>query len=123
MVLGSGSPVAQTVGFTAALSRVWYWALVAGAYSALAVFVGSRPLAERYDPSSIIDALIAFILGLFLMFRINRAYERWWEARSLWGKLVNVSRNLAIKVKSACRTRCDRASEARKRSSADSATR
>ena len=33
------------------------------------------------------------------MFRINRAYERWWEARTLWGTLVNVSRNLAIKAK------------------------
>ena len=34
-----------------------------------------------------------------MAFRVNRAYERWWEARSLWGKLVNVSRNLAIKVR------------------------
>ncbi|MDW9119470.1 bestrophin family ion channel, partial [Legionella pneumophila] len=29
----------------------------------------------------------------------NRAYERWWEARTLWGQLVNASRNLAIKIR------------------------
>ncbi len=99
MVLGRGSPVAQKVGFTAALSRVWYWALVAGAYSVLPVLMGTTPWVERFDPASTVDAVIGLILGLFLMFRINRAYERWWEARSLWGKLVNVSRNLAIKAK------------------------
>ena len=102
MPLRSRAPVARQVGFTAALSRVWYWPLVVGAYSALPVLVGSTPWVERFelfDPASIVCAIIALILGLFLMFRINRAYQRWWEARTLWGTLVNVSRNLAIKAK------------------------
>lgn len=99
MPLRSRAPVARQVGFTAALSTVWYWALAAGVYSALPVYIGLTPWAESFDPAPIIDAIIALILGLFLMFRINRAYERWWEARTLWGTLVNVSRNLAIKAK------------------------
>lgn len=99
MPLRSRAPVARQVGFTAALSRVWYWALVVGAYSVTPVLVGSTPWAERFDPAPTVDAIIGLILGLFLMFRINRAYERWWEARTLWGTLVNVSRNLAIKAK------------------------
>lgn len=37
-----------------------------------------------------------FVMGLILVFRINAGYERWWEARKLWGDLVNKSRNLAI---------------------------
>lgn len=45
------------------------------------------------------EGAIAAIIGTLLVFRTNRAYERWWEARSLWGSLVNVSRNLAIKIK------------------------
>ncbi len=45
------------------------------------------------------EGAIAAIIGMLLVFRTNRAYERWWEARSLWGSLVNVSRNLAIKIK------------------------
>ena len=35
---------------------------------------------------------------LLIGFRINQAYDRWWEARKLWGTLVNVSRNLAVKI-------------------------
>jgi putative membrane protein len=36
------------------------------------------------------------IMGLILVFRINAGYDRWWEARKLWGNVVNESRNLAI---------------------------
>ncbi len=39
-------------------------------------------------------------LGLFLGFRTNAAYARWWEARTLWGALINASRNLARATKS-----------------------
>ncbi|WP_448502204.1 bestrophin family protein [Sphingomonas sp.] len=35
------------------------------------------------------------VLALFLGFRVNSAYERWWEGRTLWGLMINASRNLA----------------------------
>jgi ion channel-forming bestrophin family protein len=34
-------------------------------------------------------------LSIFLAFRTNSAYDRWWEARILWGGLVNSSRTIA----------------------------
>jgi putative membrane protein len=34
-------------------------------------------------------------IALFLGFMVNAAYARWWEARTLWGSIVNHSRNLA----------------------------
>lgn len=34
-------------------------------------------------------------LGMFLVFRTNTAYSRFWEARTHWGAIVNASRNLA----------------------------
>jgi ion channel-forming bestrophin family protein len=37
-------------------------------------------------------------MGILLVFRINSAYDRWWEGRKLWGQLVNDSRNLSIKI-------------------------
>lgn len=35
-------------------------------------------------------------LSLLLILRTTAGYERWWEARKLWGGIVNQSRNLAI---------------------------
>jgi putative membrane protein len=37
-------------------------------------------------------------LSVFLAFRNNSAYDRWWEARTLWGSLVNQSRTFARQV-------------------------
>ncbi|WDJ77712.1 bestrophin family protein [Xanthomonas campestris] len=33
-------------------------------------------------------------LVLFLGFRANSTYQRWWEGRVLWGQMINASRNL-----------------------------
>lgn len=40
--------------------------------------------------------LVGAALGLLLVLRTNAGYDRWWEARKLWGGIVNQSRNLAI---------------------------
>lgn len=45
-----------------------------------------------------VHQLLGIVLGLFLVFRTNSAYDRWWEGRKLWGGLVNSTRNLALKL-------------------------
>lgn len=37
--------------------------------------------------------LMGAALSIFLAFRTNSSYDRWWEARRLWGSLVNESRS------------------------------
>lgn len=39
--------------------------------------------------------LFGSALALFLGFRDNSAYARWWEGRTLWGAMINASRSLA----------------------------
>lgn len=39
--------------------------------------------------------LFGSALALFLGFRSNSAYQRWWEGRGLWGLMINASRSLA----------------------------
>lgn len=40
-------------------------------------------------------SLVAVALGIFLGFRNNTSYDRFWEGRKLWGQLVNTSRSVA----------------------------
>ena len=42
--------------------------------------------------------LLGVALSLFLGFRNNASYQRWWEARGLWGQLVYDSRSFARQV-------------------------
>lgn len=46
----------------------------------------------------VMHSLLGFAISMLLVFRTNTAYDRWWEGRKLWGSLVNVSRNLAVKI-------------------------
>ncbi len=39
-------------------------------------------------------ALFGTVMALFLGFRDNSAYQRWWEGRVLWGAMINASRSL-----------------------------
>jgi len=39
--------------------------------------------------------LFGSALALFLGFRDNSAYQRWWEGRVLWGAMINASRSLS----------------------------
>ena len=39
--------------------------------------------------------LLAVTLSIYLSFRNSAAYDRWWEARKLWGQLVYDIRNLS----------------------------
>lgn len=42
--------------------------------------------------------LLGVALSLFLGFRNNASYQRWWEARGLWGQLVFDARSLTRQV-------------------------
>jgi ion channel-forming bestrophin family protein len=71
---------------------------VVAAYTALAV-VGEKQVNEHLpDWSAAAPVLNALILGVLLNFRNREAYDRWWEARRLWGQLINDSRSLCTKV-------------------------
>lgn len=45
--------------------------------------------------SAIPFTLIGIALSVFMSFRNNACYDRWWEARKLWGELIVTCRSLA----------------------------
>jgi ion channel-forming bestrophin family protein len=63
---------------------------VASAY----VFLGWRWLSIPQTPLSIFGGVLGVVAG----FRNASAYARWWEARTIWGAIVNNSRTFAREV-------------------------
>lgn len=45
-----------------------------------------------------VPGLLVTVISLLLAFRANQAYDRWWEARIVWGGIVNDSRSFARQV-------------------------
>lgn len=66
----------------------------------LYVYGGATFLGVPSLPLSMVGAA----LSIFLAFRNASAYDRWWEARTLWGGLVNSSRTLARQALTLIRT-------------------
>ncbi len=74
--------------------------LAVAAYSGIVAYVElhnflTTDVRELTRAISTIYSILGFTLSLLLVFRTNSAYDRWWEARKLWGELTNSSRALS----------------------------
>lgn len=43
-----------------------------------------------------VPALLGTAISILLSFKMAQSYDRWWEARKIWGAIVNDSRNLIL---------------------------
>jgi putative membrane protein len=50
------------------------------------------------EMSLTIPAFIGTSISILLSFKLNQSYDRWWEARKIWGSIVNDSRSLVIQL-------------------------
>ena len=41
-----------------------------------------------------VPTILGTVISLLLAFKSNQAYDRWWEARTIWGAIVNDTRTL-----------------------------
>jgi putative membrane protein len=46
-----------------------------------------------------IPAFIGTSISILISFKLNQSYDRWWEARKIWGSIVNDSRSLILQFK------------------------
>lgn len=60
---------------------------------ASAVALAHRFLEFRPNISPLPFSVVGVALSIFLAFRNNAAYDRYWEGRKLWGGIVNASRS------------------------------
>lgn len=52
------------------------------------------PFSLPWQPISVVGIAVAFYLG----FKNNSSYDRTWEARKIWGAIINDSRSIAIGI-------------------------
>lgn len=57
--------------------------------------VGFKWLHVPWMPLSVVGTAVAFIVG----FKNNASYDRLWEARKIWGGIVNASRSFTVMIR------------------------
>lgn len=89
--------VSKGIGFIRLLE--WSWMQI------LMLLISSATVASLYYfeivsikipwlPVSVIGTVVAFFVG----FKNNQAYDRMWEARKIWGGIINNSRSWGMQV-------------------------
>lgn len=66
--------------------------------SSLFVYILYTKYALNFRLPTLPLAVIGGALGIFVSFRTNSAYDRWWEGRKLWGRMINTSRHFGNQV-------------------------
>jgi ion channel-forming bestrophin family protein len=92
MLLKKNIPVSYVVG------KIKMELALLGVYSSLVYIAHTVYGFPGVSIPFAIPAILGTIISLLLGFRSNQAYDRWWEARSLWGAIVNDSRSFARQV-------------------------
>lgn len=70
-------------------------------YAIIVSLVDQQFHTSIYFPSYAPLTIFGAGVSIFLAFRINSGYARWWEARQIWGVLVNDSRNFGVLITTA----------------------
>lgn len=89
--------VSKEIGFGKILKWSWHHSIWLAGFSTiitLLYYYGLLKIAIPWLPISVIGTAVAFYVG----FKNNQAYDRMWEARKIWGGIVNESRTWGMIV-------------------------
>lgn len=92
MLLNKSIPVGYT------LKKIWKDLIIVTIISNAIVFIDKNFNENDYALPMSIAAIIGTAISLVLAFRTAQAYDRWWEARKVWGEIVNDSRTFVRQI-------------------------
>jgi putative membrane protein len=79
-------------------NKVKYDLVIVLLVSLSALYVTDRYAAILPEMPLTIPAFIGTAISILLSFKLSQSYDRWWEARKVWGAIVNDSRSLVIQL-------------------------
>ncbi len=72
--------------------------IITSVYSAIVLGIEEYFGDHIYKISGQIGSVFGLAVAFFLGFRMNSAYDRWWEARKIFGDLTNNTRSFVAKI-------------------------
>jgi putative membrane protein len=92
MLISHGIPLRRII------SSTWHSLFFSLLTCSAAFFINELFLSHYFNFPSFVPTILGTALAFFIGFNNNQAYDRWWEARKVWGTLVNDSRSWARSV-------------------------
>jgi putative membrane protein len=90
--------ITKQIRLTRIIIGTWKNLLILILICVLAYFIDVYFLKNFIEIPAFVPAILGPALAFFIGFNNNQAYDRWWEARKIWGALVNDSRTWARQI-------------------------
>jgi putative membrane protein len=87
--------IVQNIRLSRVLRNTWQIDIIMIVSCTLAYLVRTVLIKHHFEIPAIIPTVLGTAIAFFVGFNNNQAYDRWWEARKIWGALVNDSRSWA----------------------------
>lgn len=87
--------IVQNIRLSRVLLDTWKVDVIMIISCTVAYFIREYLIAYHFEISAIIPTVLGTAIAFFIGFNNNQAYDRWWEARKIWGAIVNDSRSFA----------------------------
>lgn len=87
--------IVQNIRLSRILKNTWQVDLIMIVTCTITYLIRQYLIANHIEIPAIIPTLLGTAIAFFIGFNNNQAYDRWWEARKVWGALVNDSRSFA----------------------------
>ncbi|MES2380929.1 MAG: bestrophin family ion channel [Bacteroidota bacterium] len=80
------------------LNKVKYNLVYVLIVSLFVLFITERYKVLLPEMPLTIPAFLGTAISILLSFKLSQSYDRWWEARKIWGAIVNDSRSFVIQL-------------------------
>lgn len=98
IVLSDSRPSLHTAWFGSTLPSISVKLLSLIALATAVTYYYETHTGTWWSLSSLPFSLVGLALSIFLGFRNNACYDRWWEARKHWGALINTTRYMTRQI-------------------------
>ncbi len=88
----------KKIPFTYWFSTIKWDILIVSIFSSVLYFLSEYLIILNIPVS--VGAFLGTAIALLLSFKLSQSYDRWWEARKIWGSIVNDSRSLVMQLHS-----------------------
>ncbi|PYF75716.1 bestrophin family protein [Pedobacter nutrimenti] len=87
--------IGKNIKLSRILINTWQVDIIMIVSCSITYFAREFLITHNLDIPAIIPGVLGTAIAFFIGFNNNQAYDRWWEARKIWGSLVNDSRSWA----------------------------
>lgn len=90
----------KRIPFSYILNKIKYDLVYVLIVSLVVLFITEKYQKLLPEMPLTIPAFIGTAISILLSFKLSQSYDRWWEARKVWGAIVNDSRSFVIQLQS-----------------------